>query len=419
MSKRPTDEQLIILLQELEKDAPSARLYQILSTAPWHDTADQSRGTNRLKAAVRKFALAMALFVFLGLGLILISIMSRFDGGADSGVAVTTTGLMRETTMTPTPQPSPVSAEQWEIVIVPTVSVQEAEAITGFDVIVPPLLPDDYRLLSTTAYQGSVVLHFQTVERSPLTRTLALLLQSQITSEPAAVYESAQDSYVTIVRIGNTQGTYLSGSWTRVSSTESQPIPVPSEGVMFPTTQALREVLIWSDGGILYTLTPSHPMRQIGQENMVAIARCMYIPFHIQQPNNRFLGTSRPFRHKNINCDLEQQSVTQTYLGREQLMVLRQQPVDAPAFSPLVQQERVMPIELTLKQGQIIGGEKIEGIWLADLPPEHEIGIVSNHTVGYTWMVDDMRFELWLVGESQSSLAIGEDVLSEIIATLD
>ncbi len=412
----PTEAEIEAQLSQFQP-LPTTRFYEKMQAIEWQ-TLDatlpaQSNGHRRMMRFTRNRLLAAALFfVVIGLSIALLPSlqalaqdMLRYFERAESN--------QMETRYVPpliTPTPGPYKDFY-------TLNDEESSQKAGFDVRVPPLLPDDLQFEGASANEGFAHLEFRSMIRFPSSEGLGLT-QTLVGGPVTITNEVGPDAKVETIDIApGIVAEYSEGGWQLVSP---DPYGHSTPGVPMTHVYEWHDIggkfLIWEADGVRYILNPSGG---IAKANLIAIARCMYVPYDLLEPNARLGEQRRNFRDKNIDCDLDSGVVTQAFIGPNQFVVFRQQPISAENPMPSVVEGGVTnSVPLTMPSGSLAEAEVIEGLWTGTIPDSHRLRNVSAEATGLRWEADGLRLEAWIVGEGMNQMAITLPTLIEIAQTL-
>ena len=396
------DEDIIARLKQ-SRPEPNDRFYQKMDAAPWK--ASQTRMVGQLRLAAIPAALLLAAVVAIWLMPVLRAaaqdIIRYFERSEDDQHV--------SEWVVPTVQPTlePLHKRLQNRNDLYTYTIEDASEIAGFDISFPAVLPDDFRFVGARVFEYShfVALRFEGIQRHPHILSFEILLTHN-DSDSTYVYEIGPEAEVEEIPIGDTNGEYVRGSWSRWIS-ESPRTPGETASVVHEWTDSGGQTLIWQMGDVRYHIS-SRP--GLGRDDMIGVARCMYINYDVQEPHYRLEGYNRYFEDKSIECQLETGIVIQTYPVWGQFLMLRQQPLDsAEAWPPVVDGEVVDTLDV---------GDYVEGQWIADLPSNTR-GMENLMAQGLRWQSNDLQLELWLVGEARAMQPLERDTLLKIAASVE
>lgn len=412
----PSEAEIEAQLRQLQP-VPSARFYQKMRAVEWQQIDPvpiaQSNGHHRLMRLTRnRFLVAALFFVVIGASIALLpslqalaqDVLRYFERSESNRMEIRYVPPL----ITPTPGPM---ADFY------TLNDEESSQKAGFDVRVPPLLSDDLQFEGASANVGFAHLTFDSMIKFPSSEHLGLS-QTLVGGPVTIINEVGPDAKVETIDLApGIVAEYAEGGWQRISP---DPYGNSTPGVAVTAVYEWQDLgarlLIWQADDIRYLLIPS---AGIAKANLIAIARCMYVPYAILEPDARLGEQRRNFRDKDIDCDLTNGIVTQTFIGPNQFLVFRQQPLSTEAAMPsLVEGEMTGTTQISMLNGEVFTAEVVEGTWTGTPPESHLVRNADSHAIGLRWQADGLRLEWWIVGEGMQQSAISLPILLEIAGSL-
>ncbi len=425
----PTPEYIIAQLKAIEKVHPSSRLYRRLLTAPWKkpSTARITWFARTLPLHTRLSALAFTIVVAIGIVLIAPMLKTfaqdilQFFNREESDTI--------EFTYTPQPITIP-SSEIYRDNAHPlgrnpgdiqsygpySLSIEEAESIAGFEIHVPSILPDDFRFLGAKASEGFVTMRFETLSALPYTKTFELVLWQDTDGEKTHL-KIGETADIQSVQIGDIVGEYVKGRWSFAASNDIREQQL--SGIITETynwQDKGRAALSWQQDEVFYTLIALHPM---SRDNMIGIAKCMQADWVFHEPTYDLVGYRKLFKFKDIDCAIDHQVVTQTYLMTGQFLIFRQQPINSEnSLTSSVEIAAESRVTFTTLGGESVDGIIFEGTWMGNSPSEL-VGQFLPNARGVMLQSETQQYELWAVGEGRSWSHISIEQLIEIAKSIE